>query len=368
MSPLATLRAPGAPLESTKRAASRLFWSLLLPLGVTLAALRGAVPSRMEGGPGELRSLVARFADESPLILGIFLFIAVSETIGYWRDRLGATSRTRTPAFETGARPSARRVARVVAAVAVAAVLALGFRSSVAELHRVVSVSMLPTLNVGDRLLVDKLAYGLKLPLSNHRIGAKLPRRGEVIVFPGAENQDGAAATPKPIVKRVLGLPGDYISFQLGHAIVNNWIVPTCDAGPFAAVMGKLTIRGRLAVEFLEDKTYLTVTTPGGASFPGYRVLPGEVFVIGDDRGISSDSRVWNSGRGGGVAIDAIEGRVTRILAGGRRDGRIDLHHLLSPLGLQIREPDVDLHKSETFISNCLQTPPASTWPPASGA
>jgi signal peptidase I len=249
------------------------------------------------------------------------------------------------------------------AAIAIAVAGAALLRTSVAQINRVISVSMLPTLVVGDRLIVDKLAYGLKVPFSCHRIGAKLPGRGDVIVFPGVEGENPG----KPMVKRVLGLPGDYIAFQLGHVIVNNWIVPTCDAGPFAGVMGRLTVRGRLAVEFIEDNAYLTVTTPGGPSFPGYRVLPDEVFVIGDDRGISSDSRVWNAGHGGGVRVDNVEGRVWRILAGGGPDGRIDLRHLLSPLALQIREPNVDLHKSEAFIAECLRNPPASTRPPASG-
>jgi signal peptidase I len=354
-----SLRSPEARVRALKTGGGRLVWSLLLPLAIALLALRTLVPSRMQGGPGGFWAICARFADEHPLILGIVLFLAVGETLSYWRGRRPAAAHVTLD----GTRLDRRRLTGLGLAIVVAIAAAALLRGSVAQINRVISVSMLPTLVVGDRLIVDKLAYGLKLPLSSHRIGAKLPRRGDVIVFPGTEDE----SSPKTMVKRVIGLPGDYIAFQLGHVIVNNWVVPSCDAGPFAAVMGRLTVRGRLAVEFLDDRAYLTVTTPGGASFSGYRVLPGEVFVIGDDRGISSDSRVWNAGRGGGVHLESIEGRVTRILAGGRQDGRIDVRHLLSPLGIEVREPNVDLHKSEAFIAACLQNPPASTRPPASG-
>ena len=356
----AALRSPATRAEALKAAGSRLLWSLLLPLAITFFALRVLVPSRMQGGPAGFWALLARFGDEHPLIFGIVLFIALTETIHYWRTRVGSVA----PPGLLAARSTRRRAAGVAIALVAAIAAAALLRTSVVQINRVISVSMLPTFVVGDRLVVNKLAYGLKLPWSSHRIGAKLPRRGEAIVFHGVEQEGGPATA---MVKRVIGLPGDYVSFQLGHIIVNNWVVPTCDAGPFAAVMGKLSVRGRLGVEFLEDHVYLTVTTPGGASFPGYRVLPGEVFVIGDDRGISSDSRVWSSGHGAGVRIDGIEGRVSRILAGGRRDGRIDLRHLFTPLGLEVREPDVDVHKSEAFIADCLRNPPKSTWPPASG-
>ena len=186
MSVPSPVQSPAVRVDALKTAASSLLWSLLLPATVTLLALRWAVPSRMQAGPGGVGALVARFADDHPLILGVALFVALSETIGYWRDRFEGTSR-RVGSAGRGGPSGHRRVFKVVAAVGLAALLAVGFRSSVLEVYRVTSVSMLPTLNVGDRLLVDKLAYGLNLPFFGHHIGAKLPRRGDLVVFPGAE-------------------------------------------------------------------------------------------------------------------------------------------------------------------------------------
>ena len=171
--------------------------------------------------------------------------------------------------------------------------------------------------------------------------------------------------TPKALVKRVIGLPGDFVAFRDGAAFVNGWGVPACDAGPFVTSVGPLTVRGRLAVEFLEERAYLTIRTPlDEASFPGYRVPPGQVFVLGDDRGMSSDSRAWNEGRGAGVPLARIEGRVSRRAIASLPDGGPDLMHLLPPLNLQVRQPYVDLHQTEQRIATCLTHPPKSTRPP----
>src|SRR5207342_2650581 len=76
-----------------------------------------------------------------------------------------------------------RRLRRLVAALAAAAALAFVVRSSVVATYRVVGPSMLPTLEVGDRLLVDRRAYGVVVPLSKLRFGAKPPQRGDLVVF-----------------------------------------------------------------------------------------------------------------------------------------------------------------------------------------
>ena len=157
------------------------------------------------------------------------------------------------------------------------------------------------------------------------------------------------------MVKRVIGLPGDLVSFRDGSLQVNDRRLTNCDAGPYTQMDGRVTVRGRLVVEYLGDETYLTVRKPIEPPFAGYVVKPNEVFVVGDDRGVSSDSRAWNEGRGAGVPLDVIEGRVSRVLFGARPDGRLDFSRVLAPaLDLKVRIPGIDTRKTDERIANCL--------------
>jgi signal peptidase I len=251
----------------------------------------------------------------------------------------------------------------VLVSLAAVVLLAFALRGSVAATYRVVGPSMLPTLEIGDRVLVNRLAYGLSLPLAKTRATTRLPQHGDLVVF--RANGLAGADGPQSVVKRVIGLPGDRVAFEAGSLRINGWQVPTCDAGPYVNLTGRLTVRGRLTVEYLADKTYLTVRKPVEAPFTGYTVAPGEVFVVGDDRGLSSDSRLWNEGRGGGIPTNILEGRVARVLLGARADGRLDFSRLLAkPLDLEVRLPGIDMRKTDERIETCLAKRPAVTWPP----
>ncbi len=222
---------------------------------------------------------------------------------------------------------------------------------------------MLPTLEIGDRLLVNRTSYGFSWPLSQTKHGGQPPRRGDLVVLRGAglTSADG----PQLLIKRVVGIPGDKVDFQQSTLQINGWAVPTCDAGPYVAMTGRLTVRGRLTVEFLGDSAYLTVRKPTEAPFNGYLVKPGEVFVLGDDRGISSDSRVWSEGHGTGVPVRALEGKATRVLFGALPEGRVDLSRLVEPpLQLKVRQPGLDMRVTDNRIRRCLENRPAVTWPP----
>ena len=342
-----------------RRLLSASLWSWLVPLGATLVTLRYLVPSRMDGGEAGPAAWFAQVGDEHPLLSGVALFFLFSETLSYWRRRW-ARGPAEGPVPRSGGN-------RSVAMLGLVVVVGLVVRVSVAEVYRVVSASMVPTLHVGERLLVNRMASGLRLPFSSRVLRATQPGRGDVVVFSN-ESLHVSGGGPKALVKRVLGLPGDIVEFRDGSPIVNGWVVPACDAGPFASTAGPVTARGRLAVEFLEDHAYLTVRTPlDDTRLPPYEVPPGEVFVIGDDRGLSSDSRAWNDGQGRGVPVVDIVGRVSRLAAGGRRDGRIDLSQILRPLRPQVREPNVDLRKTEELVAACLAHPPRSTRPPPVG-
>jgi signal peptidase I len=246
-----------------------------------------------------------------------------------------------------------RRRGTVLVAVAVlAGALALFARTKLVAPYQVLSASMLPTLLPGDVVGASKLAY---------RAG-QMPERGEVIVFQRPEGLEG----PDHLVKRVIGLPGDRISVFGGTPVINGWQVPACDAGPYVYAARGNPVVGRLFVEFLDGHAYLTARMPlGNAWDRQYEVEPGEVFVMGDDRDDSEDSRAWNRGMGGGIPAGAIEGRAEWLLAGLYRNGHVDLGELPGPLDGRLRLEGLDTSLLRTRIGDCLRTPPVVTRPPA---
>jgi signal peptidase I len=330
---------------------------VVLPAVGSLLTLRYVLPSRLGGAGGGVKGLLAGLADQYPLFVGLAIFLALSETARYWGKRWGDGSADRRP------RARALDLRRVAIGLAAVVVLAFVTRTSLVATFRVVGPSMWPTLEIGDRLLVNRLAYGLRLPFAKTYLGGKSPKRGDLVVF---RSEAGAGPDgPRTLVKRVIGLPGDLIAFREGGLQINEWRVPTCDAGPYTQMDGRLTVRGRLTMEYLGDRTYLTVRKPIESPFAGYLVKPNEVFVVGDDRGISSDSRAWNEGRGAGVPIDVLDGRVSRVLFGARPDGRLDFSRVFAPaLDLKVRIPGIDTHKTDDRIADCLSRRPATTTPP----
>ena len=339
----------------------------ILPWAIAVAGtgltMRSLWPTPMEGATSGIAAVVVNAVDAYPLLFGIVLFLLFLATSQYWLQWAQQRfSWLTTTAHVSPAVPS--RLRGAIALVSCAA-LALFVRASLVCTYRVVSPSMVPTLNVGDRVVVNQIAYGLRAPIGHHAWTATLPHRGDIVVFRD-DGTHNAGVGPKVLVKRVIGLPGDFVAFREGAAWVNGWAVPSCDAGPFVTAVGPLTIRGRLAVEFLEDHAYLTLRTPLDEEiFRGYRVPDGEIFVVGDDRGMSSDSRVWNEGRGAGVAVDRIVGRVSRLAIATTPEGRPDVTRLFAALRLGVRQPDVDLAKTEQRISSCLTTRPLSAPPTA---
>ncbi|MFZ5894958.1 MAG: signal peptidase I [Myxococcota bacterium] len=186
----------------------------------------------------------------------------------------------------------------------------LGARSMLLEAFKLPSGSMLPTLRPGDHIMVDHFHYGPQLPFSSVRLGGKPAiTRGDVIVF---EYPDPDASNPRSdFVKRVVALPGDTLEVDAGHLVLNGVPAPSCHVGTYTARLPE-PVSGELWVEFLGDVSYL-IWLDQRAFAPRhtgpYRVLPGEVWVLGDNRENSSDSRTWNGGRGAGVPFDLVKGR-----------------------------------------------------------
>ena len=175
----------------------------------------------------------------------------------------------------------------------------LVIRSFLAEPFRIPSSSMMPTLLIGDFILVNKFAYGLRLPVTNHKIVSfGEPARGDVIVFryPGDSPNDPDRGTD--FIKRVVGVPGDTITYRNKVVYVNGEPQPQQDLGTYVGTGSGADMSGNaLRVEDLGGvKHRILVRRDDG--FQGMRegsfqVPEGAYFVLGDNRDNSRDSRYW---------------------------------------------------------------------------
>ncbi|WP_224241849.1 signal peptidase I [Hyalangium gracile] len=182
-------------------------------------------------------------------------------------------------------------------------VIILVGRGSFADHYHVPSGSMEPTLQVGDRLAVDKSAYGLRLPLTHVWLTEKAPQRGDVVVFDSPV--DGAV-----LVKRLVGLPGDRIAFDGQSLILNGQRVPQGFTQEDARI------------EFLPGAPHPLHPEPyQGPPMREVEIPSRHYLVLGDHRGNSADSRSW-----GFVPRENLLGRAVAVyyspregLSGGER-------------------------------------------------
>lgn len=158
-------------------------------------------------------------------------------------------------------------------------------RSFLVEPFQIPSSSMVPTLQVGDYILVNKFTYGIRLPVVRTKVfDLNKPERGDVMVFFPPHMNDTY------YIKRVIGLPGDTVSYRNKRLSVNgepvNW--------ESLAIVPEGSGRHEVALEQLGQRNHLTQLDPVRPA-RDFTVLvkPEHYFMMGDNRDNSSDSRVW---------------------------------------------------------------------------
>lgn len=169
-------------------------------------------------------------------------------------------------------------------AIGLAILLALFVRTFVVQAFKIPSGSMLPTLQIGDHILVVKSIYGLRLPFANKvLIPVQTPQRGDIIVFIYPVDPT------KDFIKRVVGLPGDKVEVRNRKVYINDE-----------------PVRGDHG--YYDDPELYPVMVKPRDEFGPVVVPPEKYFVMGDNRDHSYDSRFW-----GFVDMEAIRGKAFMI-------------------------------------------------------
>lgn len=170
--------------------------------------------------------------------------------------------------------------------------IVLLFRSFLFEPFKIPSGSMIPTLLVGDFIVVNKFSYGVRLPVLNKKIiSTGEPERGDVVVFRYPLD------TSVNFIKRAVGLPGDTITYRGKQLFVNGEIVEQAAAGRYLSSDVKCStpsLDAALFDEQLGEVNHNILKHTSSAGRNGQWVVPeGHYFMMGDNRDRSNDSREW---------------------------------------------------------------------------
>jgi signal peptidase I len=166
-------------------------------------------------------------------------------------------------------------------AIAIAVVLALFIRTFIVQAFKIPSGSMLETLQIGDHILVSKFIYGIKMPFTGKvLIPIKEPRRDDIIVFQYPQD------TSLDYIKRVIAVGGDTVESRDKKIFINGTVL-TNDHG-----------------QFEKDSLIMSASDGPRDNFGPLTVPEGKLFVMGDNRDNSYDSRFW-----GFVDLEAVRGK-----------------------------------------------------------
>ena len=250
-------------------------------------------------------------------------------------------------------------------AIVMAVAVAFALRAFVIEAFKIPSGSMIPTLMVGDHIFVNKFSYGPAIPYSRSRVWTNMPpKRGDVMVFAFPEHPE------QDFIKRVVAIGGDKLEARNGHPVINGWEVPSCRVGTwsYSDYDSPITAHeGELYVEYLGHESYLTFYDRASGVFPEnqgpYFAKSGEVWVMGDNRNNSHDSRMWFGGQGGGVPFENIRGRALFVWLS-VSDSGVDWSREGAPVMGRPRLPP-SASALESQFEECLRSRPSVTDAPA---
>ena len=189
-------------------------------------------------------------------------------------------------------------------ALAIAILLALFIRTFVVQAFKIPSGSMKPTLLIGDHLLVNKFIYGIRIPvIDRFIIQFRKPMRGDIVVFKYPKDES------KDYIKRVIGIEGDTIEIKRERLYINGEIIKTEYAGKYN---DESMFQADKYEEFLgRGKQYYILNDPNRYELSNYgpiTVPEDSIFVMGDNRDNSQDSRYWRF-----VSLNKIKGKALII-------------------------------------------------------
>ncbi len=245
--------------------------------------------------------------------------------------------------------------------IGIAVLVAVVLRLFVVEAFKIPSESMVPTLMVGDHIFVSKYRYGLSVPFSNKRlVRFTNPQHGDVVVFIKPPTNglrvafgQGNDMAGVDFIKRIIGLPGDTVELRRDVVYVNGKEIPRCH-------VGKQTYRTRqglhsdrwgddhaeLWIEKHGEHTYTIIENTHGRpqKYDPIKVPHDHVFVMGDNRDNSNDSRQW-----GFVPFDNIKGRAMFIWWSNLRPHGFQWNRVGTAI---MKEPKLD-EKQRAALARC---------------